>query len=100
MEFFNLEVQAVVENTQGSIARVALSGTNAIIVNHKSDMFYFVESGNGVMLVDDTLHYLSPRSTVDIPAGTPYQDQSNGHEPLVMLSYAYPPFDPNSVETI
>lgn len=100
MEFLSLTAEDIVKSTDGSIARVALRGTNNIIINHASDMFYFVESGSGVMLAGDTLHYLTSRSTVDIPAGTPYQDQSDGDEPLVMLAYACPPFDPQSVEII
>ncbi len=100
MESFSLTVENLIQNTDASLARVALFGTNNIIVNHQSDMLYSVESGGGVMLVGDKLHYLSAGSSVDIPAGTPYQDQSEGADPLVMLAFATPAFDPECIEVI
>lgn len=100
MESFRLTVEDLKKSPMSSLARVALEGTNNIIVNHASDMMYYVESGSGVMMVGNRLHYISRGDSVTIPKDVPYQDQSDGDEPLVMLAYASPQFDPNSIESI
>lgn len=100
MESFRLTVEDLQKSPMSSLARVALTGTNSIIVNHGSDMMYYVESGSGVMMAGNRLHYLSRGESVNIPKGMPYQDQSDGDEPLVMLAYASPQFDPSKVEII
>lgn len=100
MESFRLTVEELCKGPVSSLARVALQGTNDIIVNHASDMIYYVESGHGVMMVGNRLHYLSQGESVTIFKGMPYQDQSEGNDPLVMLAYASPAFDPQAVEAI
>lgn len=80
-----------------SIAMVAVAGLNRPMINHGSDMRYEVTCGEGYIEVDFTVKELRPGSVVDIPAGTPYQDEAVTPR-LVMRATATPPFDPDRVE--
>lgn len=89
-----LSVECLFEDGNMSVSRVALSGINKLVVNHKSTTVYTVLEGEGVMYIDGAEHQLYAGQTVVVPKDVPYFDQGE----VEMIAVSVPPFDTDSVE--
>ncbi|MDB5177990.1 MAG: hypothetical protein JWO61_373 [Candidatus Saccharibacteria bacterium] len=91
-----IDTRTIAQDATASLAKVIINGTNQRVINHLSEMRYFVLEGEGQMEVDGVIHSLRPGVEVVVPAGTAYQDRGR----MALLAYAVPPFNQSSVEVV
>lgn len=89
-----LRAETIYEDTDRTVALIALRGINKRTINHRSTTTYEVIAGKGTMDVDGTIHELREGIAITVPAGTPYHDEG-----LVdMRATSIPPFSIDGVE--
>ncbi len=99
-EFF--EADTWYQDTERTIAFIALKGANDKVRNHSSTTTYEVISGSGRFALQEDIglptqvYPVKAGAVVRVPKGTIYQDQGD----MVMIATSCPPFDPGAVEVI
>lgn len=84
-----IEAETWYADTERSVAYVILCGRNDRIINMISSMTYWVVHGAGQFVIGDSCVIdVAPGDSVNIPAGTQYQDSGE----MGMLATAEPPF--------
>lgn len=80
------------ENFEGlGIALVELNGENDKVINERSDMFYYILSGEGEFLINNKKFSVGQGDLIFIPKKTIYRDKGK----IKMLSISLPAFDTN-----
>jgi len=91
-----LRAETLYLDDERSVAVVAVNGINRKTINHLSDTNYRVIVGTGLMHLPRRDVELTPGTSVNVRANTPYYDEGS----LIMIATSTPPFDPESVETL
>lgn len=84
-----LDVEPWLVDDDRSITFIALYGLNNSVANMRSDLTYEILDGCGLFEIDGTTIFVQSGESVEIPAGTQYQEDGV----LTMLVTAIPPFN-------
>jgi mannose-6-phosphate isomerase-like protein (cupin superfamily) len=91
-----LTVTPISADSEKSVVRINLCGTNQRVINHLSETTYEVISGKGTMEVNGEVINLEPGVKVTVPAEVPYTDWGT----VEMIATSTPPFDIRFVEVL
>ncbi len=84
----------------GSAALVQINESVAWHRHNRSSEFVYIFKGKGTGTIGDKSVDFSPGNLIYLPAGTPHQISKAGDEPLQLVLFTVPGFDPKDFEVI
>jgi mannose-6-phosphate isomerase-like protein (cupin superfamily) len=82
----------------GSVVLAQIDESVAAHRHNKNSEFVYVFKGQGTGKIGDQTAELSPGQLIYMPSGTPHQLTKTGNEPLQLVLFSVPGFDPKDIE--